>query len=124
MYVGNGARWRMSWVMPPGMARRARSASAAERGCLARYSSWIVMGPMITLGSRLRREAEQRHQRGVGVERQPVDGRLPPPGDAVAGARGDARVHHAALLIRAMQQRQAAQPGQMRDDAIGPPVGH
>src|SRR5438477_5065063 len=33
----------MSWVMPPGMARRARSASAADFGWLARNVSWIVM---------------------------------------------------------------------------------
>src|SRR5262245_57391180 len=33
----------MSWVMPPGMALRARSARAAEAGCFAQYSSRIVM---------------------------------------------------------------------------------
>src|SRR5262245_16521023 len=33
----------MSWVMPPGMALRARSARAADAGCFARYSSRMVM---------------------------------------------------------------------------------
>src|SRR5437879_6769418 len=122
MYVGNGARWRMSWVMPPGIAARARSASAAERGCLARYSSWIVMGSMITLCSRLRRDAEQRHQRRVRVEGQPVHGRLAPPRDAVARARRHARGDEPALVVRGVEQRPAGETAQVGDDAVGAPV--
>src|SRR5438477_11558284 len=108
----------MSCVMPPGIAARARSARAAERGCLARYSSWIVMSPMITLGSRLRREAEQRHQRGVRLERQPVHRRLAPPRDPVAGPFRHARADQPPLVVRRVQQEPAAGTAEMPDAAV------
>src|SRR5207237_9200280 len=112
----------MSCVMPPGIAARARSARAAERGCLARYSSWIVMGPMITLGSRLRREAEQRHQRGVRLEWQAVHRGLAPPRDSVAGPRRHARADHPPLVVRRVQQCPAAGAAQMRDNTVVAPA--
>src|SRR2546430_6961244 len=118
MYVGNGARWRMSWVMPPGMAARARSVSAAERGCFARYSSWIAMRSMITLRSRVRREAQQRHQRRVRVERQAVHGRLAAPADAVAGAGRHAGGHEPPLVVGRVQQRAGGAPAAARAGAL------
>src|SRR5438093_6106616 len=107
----------MSCVMPPGMAARARSVSAAERGCFARYSSWIVMRSMITLRSRVRREAQQRHQRRVRVEGQAVHGRLAAPADTVAGAGRDAGGDEPPLVVGRVQERPAGEPAEMRDDA-------
>src|SRR5437868_12353503 len=39
MATGNGAAWRMSCVMPPGITRRDRSCSSRERGLAAAHSS-------------------------------------------------------------------------------------
>src|SRR2546430_15671556 len=111
----------MSCVMPPGIAARARSARAAERGCLARYSSWIVMGPMITLGSRLRREAEQRHQRGMRLEWQAVHRGLAPPRDSVAGPPRPPRADHPPLVVRRVQQWPGARAAPIRDPGLGGP---
>src|SRR5690242_10372577 len=95
----------MSCVMPPGMALRARSASAADRGWLARYCSWMVMRPMITLRSRPGDDAEQLDERGVRIERQAVDRSLRPPRDAVAGAGFDAGGDQTTLVVRRVQER-------------------
>src|SRR5262249_56056762 len=100
----------MSWVMPPGIAPRARSASAAERGCVARYCSWIVMAPMITLASALRRDGEQRYQRRVHVQRQAVDRGLSAPRHTVARARRDTRANDPSLLVGRVEQRAARGP--------------
>src|SRR5262245_15088328 len=122
MYVGNGSRWRMSCVMPPGMAPRARSASAAERGCMARYCSWMVMEAMITLRSGVRRRREQGHVRRMHVWRQAIDRGLTAPRHAVAGARGHAGVDEPPLVVRRVQERATGESSEMRHDAIGAPV--
>src|SRR5262249_9285164 len=122
MYVGNGSRWRMSCVMPPGMAPRARSASAAERGCMARYCSWMVMEAIITLRSVVRRHGEQGAERRIHMPRQAIDRRLTPPRHAVAGARGHARVDEPALVVRGMQKRATGESPEMRHDPVGAPV--
>src|SRR5215470_127687 len=112
----------MSWVMPPGIAPRARSASAAERGWVERYCSWIVMAPMITLASALRRDGKQRYQRRVHVQRQAVHGRLTPPRHTVTRARRDTRANDPSLLVWRMQQWATGEPPEVRGDPVCAPV--
>src|ERR671936_1022344 len=112
----------MSWVIPPGIAARARSASAAERGCLARYCSWIVMRPIIARRSRARRNRQQRHHGRMRVERQAVDGRLSASRDAVARAGLYTGGDQPPLVVGGVEQRPAGESPEMRDDAIRAPV--
>src|SRR5262249_48313049 len=112
----------MSWVMPPGIAPRARSASAAERGCVARYCSWVVMAPMITLASALRRDGEQRYQRRVHVKRQAFNRGRTAPRPTVARARRNTRANDPSLLIGRVQQRAAGEPSEVRRDPVRAPV--
>src|SRR5712691_12191864 len=123
--MANGFRWRMSWVMPPGMAVRARSASVAAFGCFARNVSWIVIvSPSYPIRSspiRItadlsaaipgleRRLTQQGDEPGVGLERQPVHRRLRAAGDAVHGPRVHARFDEPPLLGGFVQQHLAAQ---------------
>src|SRR5438128_1510835 len=86
----------MSWVIPPGMAARALSASAADFGCFARNVSCIgIVSPSYPIqlaadlcAPILRLEhgaAEKGDEPGVGLERQPIDGRFRTSGDAIDG---------------------------------------
>src|SRR5262249_13851286 len=112
----------MSWAIPPGIAPRARSGRGTGRGWVARYCSWIVMAPMITLAWALRGDGKQRYQRRVHVQRQAVHGGLTPPRHTVTRARRDTRANDASLFVGRVQQRATGEPSELRGDPVCAPI--
>src|SRR5262245_38314568 len=122
----------MSWVTPPGIAFRARSASAAAFGCFARYSSWIVIARSYPVGAEPPSElypswspgggVEELHDPGVDFRAEAVHGRLAPARDPVDGARVHAPRDELPLDGPGVEEQPVMQPLQRGDDAVGAPV--
>src|SRR2546426_4820656 len=74
--------------------------------------------------TRTRGPPEQLDDRRVGLDRQPVHRGLAPPGDAVGGPGGDARLHQVPLQLRRVEEVPPGEARERRDDPLAATLRH